>query len=120
MTHPRRFVNCASADFEEMSVNILVLNAGSSSLKFSLYKMERLQDAEQREDKLASGKLERIGTPEARLQVSIGGRPTEERPVDAQTMDHAAEQVISLLKGPGEANIRPPTPDPRSPTIDAV
>jgi acetate kinase len=102
-------------------MNILVLNAGSSSLKFSLYRMEGGNDAQQPEEKLASGKLERIGTPEAHLEVSISGRAPEDKSVDAHTIDHAAEQVITLITGPGKTNAaQTPTTDHRTPTIDAV
>jgi acetate kinase len=70
-------------------VNVLVLNAGSSSLKFRLLgldgKDERL---------LARGLVEKWGTPEASLRLEVAGRETEHRSVAAETPDQAAEHAI--------------------------
>jgi acetate kinase len=46
--------------------SILVLNGGSSSLKFALYSVES------KERRLSSGKIERIGNGEARLSIADG------------------------------------------------
>ena len=61
--------------------NILVVNSGSSSLKFTLYKIAT-------EEKLASGLVERIGTPSANMVYRRGAEPKAERGVEAP--DHAA------------------------------
>jgi acetate kinase len=111
-------------------MNILVLNAGSSSLKFCHYRMERLRPLDEPEETLVSGTLERIGTPDARLQVTYAGRQPAEQPIDASTIGHAAEQVISLLTRTNAPDGNQPqtpehpntqTPNTQDPTpIDAV
>jgi acetate kinase len=47
-----------------MSVNLLCINSGSSSLKFALYQL-----AEAAETSLANGMIERIGLPGSRLRI---------------------------------------------------
>ena len=47
-----------------MSVNLLCINSGSSSLKFALYPL-----AEAAETSLANGMIERIGLPGSRLRI---------------------------------------------------
>ena len=66
-------------------MNILVLNAGSSTLKFRLFKDETL---------LASGLVEKWGTAEANLVVTVDGRPAERKAVPAETPADAAEHAI--------------------------
>ncbi len=61
--------------------NILVVNSGSSSLKFTLYRI----DGERR---LANGLVERIGSASANMVYRRGDEPKSERPVSAP--DHAA------------------------------
>jgi acetate kinase len=70
-------------------VNVLVLNAGSSSLKFSLLGLNG-----QKEELLAKGLVEKWGTPEASLRMSASGRDVENRSVAAETPDQAAEHAI--------------------------
>ena len=48
-------------------VNILVLNAGSSSLKFRLFEMNQPAALSEPETVLARGQVERIGKPDATL-----------------------------------------------------
>ncbi len=71
-------------------MKVLVINAGSSSIKFELYAMPQ-------EQVLASGLVERIGESTSRLvwRDARDGRHTLERPIQ----DHAAglELVLSLL-----------------------
>lgn len=76
-------------------MNVLALNAGSSSLKFRLYDMAR-DEAE-----IAGGSVERIGTPEAKLSFRSGGGPPDEKPVRGETPAQAAELAIDCCKGLG-------------------
>jgi len=79
-------------------VHILVLNVGSSSLKFQLIDTDGSAIAESRDRRLARGQLDRIGG-EAILTLEATGR----RPVKstATIRDHAAavEYIISWLTG---------------------
>jgi acetate kinase len=69
-------------------VNVLALNAGSSSLKF------RLLRAEGQEEVLAWGLVEKWGTPQAKLRMELPGKEVEHRAVAAGTPIHAAEHAI--------------------------
>lgn len=71
-------------------MNILVLNAGSSSLKFRLIEMGETGQ----ESVLANGLVEKWGTPQALLKLEVSGKPPEEREVAAETSAHAAEHAI--------------------------
>ncbi len=55
---------------------ILTINAGSSSIKFALFECsdEPAEAADDRLRRLFKGSLERIGLPEARLNVQAKGR----------------------------------------------
>jgi acetate kinase len=70
-------------------VNVLVLNAGSSSLKFSLLRLNG-----QKEELLAKGLVEKWGTADASLKMTAAGRDVDNRPVAAETPDQAAEHAI--------------------------
>ncbi len=70
-------------------MNILVLNAGSSSLKFRL-----LQMGGTTETILAFGVVEKWGTPQAALSLTVGDQPKEHRPVPAETPSDAATHAI--------------------------
>jgi len=79
-----------------MSRSILVLNAGSSSVKFALYSPEH--DA-----LLVRGRIERVGTPEAMLRFErffSGGSGTEEEVQEYPVMvgaDNALPFLLDLL-----------------------
>jgi acetate kinase len=70
-------------------VNILVLNAGSSSLKFRHLKLDGAN-----ESVLATGHVEKWGTPDASLRLEITGHPPIQRSVAAETPRDAAEHAI--------------------------
>jgi acetate kinase len=94
-------------------VNILALNAGSSSLKFRLFRIDALRPLSESEDVLTGGSVQRIGTPEATLTFSVGcdARP-DERAVPAETVGQAVSEILGRI---GElAAVRPGA------TIDAV
>ena len=82
-------------------MKILVLNCGSSSVKFQyietdLEKIDRNQD-----HRLASGLVEKIGTPEANASCQAGERTT--RDVGLEIPDHhaAIAKVVAMLQQTG-------------------
>lgn len=79
-------------------MKILVLNCGSSSIKFQLIETDvELIDAGT-DRCIAKGSVERIGTDEATLKVSVPPNPT--RSTTEELLDHqtALSRVISALK----------------------
>ena len=68
---PRRGQTEAPDAGEAAAVNVLVLNAGSSSLKFRLLAMKNPETV------LASGLVEKWGTPQAALRMEMKGRPPD-------------------------------------------
>jgi acetate kinase len=70
----------------------LCFNAGSSSLKFALFRVD-----EQSESSLASGMVERLATPEARATVSVGGSERERAVPNAGTSE-ALDIAFDLLE----------------------
>lgn len=79
---------------DDSATRLLILNSGSSSLKFALY--------ETGADKIRmSGKLTRIGQPDGHFSVSTNGGPCTE-PVDLPDHAAAGNWVFDwLLKQPG-------------------
>jgi acetate kinase len=77
-------------------LNVLVLNAGSSTLKFRLLRIEGKREAD--EKLLARGLVEKWGTPDARLKMHVEGGADEERGVAAENTAHAAEHAIEACK----------------------
>lgn len=73
-------------------MNVLVLNAGSSSLKFRLLGMNR------QETVLASGLVEKWGTPQATLRLEAEGQAPERRSVAAETPTQAAEHAMQACR----------------------
>lgn len=69
---------------------VLVLNAGSSSLKFNLFDMGK-------EVSLAEGMAERIGLPEANLACIIGGEKRKES-LPIPTHREALDAILDRLK----------------------
>jgi acetate kinase len=80
-------------------VRILVLNAGSSSLKFQLIDTDGAAIAESRDRRLARGQVERIGGQAIVTLAAANAAPTKST---APIRDHAAavEHVITWLAGP--------------------
>ena len=74
--------------------NVLVVNSGSSSLKFTVYDMEG-------EKKLASGLVERIGgATGANMVYRKGSGPKTEKPVQARDHAEALQLVCAALVDP--------------------
>jgi acetate kinase len=82
-------------------MNVLVLNAGSSSLKFQLIQTGLEQMAEDEDVKLARGVIERIG---GEAMLAIRGKDGATHRSTAAIRDHAAalEQVLRWLTRPPE------------------
>ena len=72
---------------------VLVINSGSSSLKFMLFSMAT-------EKMLAKGLVERIGTPNADLVYNRAGESKEMKPVAAPTHGEALKAVCAILVDP--------------------
>jgi acetate kinase len=69
-------------------MNILVLNAGSSSLKFKLFEARSLTEM----NVLTQGGVERIGTP----HVSAQTHPSESQPIDTSSI-HSMQDAAKLI-----------------------
>lgn len=91
-------------------MNILVLNAGSSSLKFRLFRIGTLRSLAEPEDVLASGQVDRIGKPDARLtfrQGAEGSSSETRRDIGAESVSAAAREVLRELLQPSAEGRRP-------------
>lgn len=76
-------------------MNVLVLNAGSSTLKFQLILTDSERIREDRDERLATGVLERIGG-EAVIAASAGGR-TRRRTAPLRDLRAAVDWVLRWL-----------------------
>jgi acetate kinase len=95
-------------------VNVLVLNAGSASLKFQLIRTDQERIANDGDERLARGHIERIGG-EALMSLEAGGRPPKRS--TAPLRDHRAA-VETVLRWLGEETSVPGVSGSRD--IDAV
>ena len=81
-------------------MNILVLNPGSSSLKFGLYQMAGLSQASATRDSvtvLVKGIIKPIGALQAKLTMSAATQKAVSETVEAKTPAQAVEQIIRRL-----------------------
>jgi len=76
------------------AMKILVLNAGSTSLKYQLYEMDT-------EARLASGRVERVGTDGARHTHDEPDQPRLDAPCDAPHARAAIDRVLAVLMRDG-------------------
>lgn len=76
-------------------MNILVLNSGSSSLRYKLFAMEK-------EEALAYGRVERIGVPTGTAKISHNKKGAERYTKDMEIVNHEAalQIVLNLLTDP--------------------
>jgi acetate kinase len=89
-------------------MNILVLNAGSSSLKFRLFRIDALRSLAEPENVLASGQVDRIGKPDAQLTFRQGADGAEQkRSIGAESVSDAAQEVLRELLRPSAAGLQP-------------
>src|SRR5687768_10718536 len=80
------------------TMNILVLNAGSSTLKFQLVRTDRERLAENRDEKLARGVVERIGG-EGIFTMGVDGAPSVTGTAPLRDHRAAVDFVIGWLVG---------------------
>ena len=73
--------------------NVLVVNSGSSSLKFTLYRIDG-------EKRLANGLVERIGSDSANMVYRRGDEPKSEHGVQARDHAEALQLVCKALTDP--------------------
>ncbi|HXX38831.1 MAG TPA: acetate kinase [bacterium] len=78
-------------------MNILVLNCGSSSVKFQLIETSLDQMAARTDRVLARGQVQRIGEPEPMLEASAGEGPSKSSRVHAQNHDAALDAVFEWM-----------------------
>lgn len=71
-------------------MKILVINVGSTSLKFRLFEMEN-------ESVLAVGKVDRVGSPVSAFSYQLGGGRKLERNIECPNQRAAIQQVIQTL-----------------------
>ena len=79
-------------------MNVLVLNAGSSTLKFQLVETDADMIASNRDHRLARGQIERIGG-EAVITLSAGGREAEKRAAPLRSHAAAVEYLVGWMIG---------------------
>jgi len=82
-------------------MKILVLNSGSSSLKYQLIESET-------EDVLAKGLAERIGLSDSMLTYETGNRGKKEAKADIPDHDAAMDMVFRVLTCPVEGAVKSP------------
>ncbi len=89
-----------------MNTTILVLDPGSSSLKFGLYSCgpaasRRADTPYKTPSKLASGTIERIGSPQALLKLEVSGRPVYTQDVGGRSFEECTEIAIEKVQEVG-------------------
>lgn len=90
-------------------MNILVLNAGSSSLKYRHFQMANSPSHSGPEEILAGGKIECIGEPHARLTISHGAIDiSTTEPVSVKSTAEAVAEVLRRLSIPTDHGHQPP------------
>ncbi len=70
---------------------LLVLNAGSSSLKFAAFAAESLK-------RLASGTIEHLGQPGAEMNIKVPGRGSDRRPVASASPPDLVREVVDAMR----------------------
>lgn len=87
-------------------MNILVLNAGSSSLKFRLFRIDALRSLAEPEEILAGGQVERIGKPDAQRTLFRGMPDSAPKPhkIGVGSVREAAEEILTELTQPSAHN----------------
>lgn len=77
-------------EIEALSMKILVLNCGSSSLKYKLFEMET-------NDVLAKGQADRIGLSDALIRHEVTGREILETAMSLPDHERAVDALLSFL-----------------------
>jgi acetate kinase len=76
-------------------MKILVVNVGSTSLKFRLFDMKD-------ESVLAVGRVERVGSPSSPASYQIGNHPKKEEDIQCPNQRAAIQYVLKILTHPSE------------------
>ncbi len=82
-------------------MHILVLNCGSSSLKYQLIETSVEQIAANSDRALAHGAVERIGSLDAKVTYQVAGGKKEEKTAPADTPEDAIRIAFEHLTAPG-------------------
>jgi acetate kinase len=82
------------------SRNVLVINAGSSSIKFTLFDMTT-------EERLIRGAVERVGLPGWKLDCVVDGRPVTTQGTETLNHRQALEKVFNRLGSESETLAEP-------------
>jgi acetate kinase len=91
----KKLTSCGSGDLKkrEDAMNVLTINSGSSSIKFSLYRMGSA------EHRVASGNAAGIGHDFGRIRIEYGkGAAPYEKTIDLQDHRTALEEIIGWLQ----------------------
>jgi acetate kinase len=86
-------------------LKILVLNCGSSSLKFQLIETSPDQIAKHEDRKLAGGDIARIGSADSSIDFEAGGAKAKKDTGAILTHKDAIAKAFELLKGSGAATL---------------
>jgi len=76
-------------------MKILVVNVGSTSLKFRLFDMKD-------ESVVAVGKVERVGSAKSPMSYQLGSRPRREEEIECPNQRVAIQHVLKILTHPSE------------------
>jgi acetate kinase len=77
---------------EGLRMRILVLNSGSSSIKFSIFQADATAPAT-----LFEGELSGIGTPNVKLTTQLSGATEDHKSLDARNLSQAIELVLQTV-----------------------
>ena len=88
-------------------MRVLVLNCGSSSLKFQLIETSEQQIAQNNDRVLAHGAVERIGSDDAKITYQIAGGEKEEKQQAVKDQKQAIQMAFDHLTAPGGALSHP-------------
>jgi acetate kinase len=80
-------------------MKILVINVGSTSLKFRLFEMEK-------ESVIAVGKVERVGSTASPFSYQMGDHPRQEKEVQCPNQRAAIELVLKALSDSADGVLR--------------
>ncbi len=80
-------------------MNVLVLNVGSSSLKFQLVRTDAERMSANTDERLARGLIERIGG-EAVLSLQAGAAPSVKRTAPLRDVQQAVEHILRWIASP--------------------
>jgi acetate kinase len=85
-------------------MNVLVLNCGSSSVKFQVLETDLGKIEADGDRHIARGLIERVGSTTATLKLQLGDAKATTEPVEARDMEQALEAALgALTSGPAPA-----------------